>query len=886
MYWNFILNDGATQLQLDTPPLGWDSGTANITRDGEKHGVAFDYSIGNVRYYGDGYSFIKSAYEALGTEAKVNLTIQYKCAADAVFEDFYTGKLDFGSYIEYVGSNGCYVSINVESTDTVMTFNNRFDQKVNLDSTVSFDGVSLPNYDNLGTIINLKAKAIPVSDSAKVSSDTEAGGAFISGLQDPFNSSAPIGTPTNLTYIHLSVGFNNTAASEIGNFYAAPPEENQVRNAGNTGTIGDTFSIDLPDSSSTLPIGVWPLGISPVINYTEGSPSYGELNGTCRLRVNIEGVLNVRNTYFASRQAFIICKLPFSTRSDFGTREEDYEWLYKQTLNDSTDPTNIYYPPNSAGFVLRVHDYNCDIQFELNEGDRLYMFIAADTRSTQAQINAMENDTSIYAYDVSFKDSTYFLLENKSFGGSNSSSDCRVFLLNETISRITEAITNGNMRAYSDYFGRPNSQPYSTPFVGCGALEAITSGLFIRQMDTVRTATPPELNLSLDDVFKGINPIHNVGFGIEDDPNRAGFKMLRVEPVKYFYPDSIIFTATGVSELTLQCTPNKIYSKFLFGYEKWESQKYTGLDEFLTKREYRTSLTSVSNTLSQVSSFVASGYTIEIVRRLGNKTSEDNSYDKETFIVCLKENPIEQEFYPVSYYRLGTEPLETLTITNPAFCHYVASKGNARIDFLNDGEPCYIVPFVNNFTEGYMICYDFGGPFANSNTSATFTIPSTHQYAPEQGSIDSPSNIIDPTTIYNYRISPNRNAMRWAKSIFQSYRNLPESLIYTDGDGNTFASGQLNSAAGCKLEAGAIAENATITPASFADPSDAAPIFNPETVSFTYPITHADFINIMTNRMGLIGYEINGVTKYGWISNFQFTFETGLATFQLIPKYE
>ena len=891
MYWNFILNDGATQLQLDTPPLGWDSGTANITRDGEKHGVAFDYSIGNVRYYGDGYSFIKSAYEALGTEAKVNLTIQYKCTADAEFEDFYTGKLDFGSYIEYVGSNGCYVSINVESTDTVMTFNNRFDQKVNLDSTVSFDGVSLPTYSALGKQVNFSAKAIPVSN--RYENAQEEVTQWVGGLQPITNNISHL----NFTRGQFTIGFDTEIASEIGNTYANT-EYTQIHDNTDTSGILNYFPLRYCNGFSsplTTAADFWPLSSSPVLNYAKGSPSYGWLDGGTSVNLKVTGRFTALNSK-VSRISWALALLPDKISSTCGSSIShpngeapcDYESencnIGVHTIIDGGDiykaPT-VNSPPDSEKLQSGQYvDFDLDGAYLINleAGMRVYLLISLFEEKNQTMINAC--NAGSYAYQWQFDAGNYLSMANTSYGGNNAASEVKSYLLHETLARITESITNNEMTIKSDYFGRIDSQPFANLAGGCGGLEVVTNGLFIRGIDKVRPETPPKLSLSMKDMFDGLNPIHNIGFGIEDNPVVAGKKVLRVEPAEYFYPNTIVFTASKVNEITKQCAPDRIYSKFIFGYDKWEAQQYTGLDEFLTKREYRTSLTSVNNTLSQVSSFVASGYTIEIVRRLGNTTTQDNSYDDNIFIVCVKLGATKTftgltwEYRPVG---------ARWRITGTGIGAFAQGSVFGEQMSISDGT-----------TTTVATTWFYGGPdevtIPNAYlTGISHTAPLTltiNRYIPEQGNVLNATNIIDPTTIYNYRISPIRNAMRWAKSIFQSYRNLPESLIYTDGDGNTFASGQLNSAAGCKLEAGVIAENATITPASFADPSDAAPIFNPETVSFTYPITHADFINIMTNRMGLIGYEINGVTKYGWISNFQFTFETGLATFQLIHKYE
>lgn len=51
--------------------------------------------------------------------------------------------------------------------------------------------------------------------------------------------------------------------------------------------------------------------------------------------------------------------------------------------------------------------------------------------------------------------------------------DATVSLINETGSRIAEAITDGCLRMKSDYYGRTDSQPYQSDEDGCGALRVL-----------------------------------------------------------------------------------------------------------------------------------------------------------------------------------------------------------------------------------------------------------------------------------------------------------------------------------------------------------------------------------------------------------------------------
>ncbi|MBI1692785.1 MAG: hypothetical protein FYV88_5080, partial [Bacteroidetes bacterium] len=209
---------------------------------------------------------------------------------------------------------------------------------------------------------------------------------------------------------------------------------------------------------------------------------------------------------------------------------------------------------------------------------------------------------------------------------------CKVYMINESFARITEAISEGCMTMYSDYLGRTDAEPYTSISDGCGALESITKGLLIRR--ATLQGNEPVMAVSFKDLFEAFCSIHNLGYGIEDDSTTGG-KMIRIEPMEYFFPSTIIFSADKIPMVDFANSTAKQYGKFNFGYEKFEAEEFNGLDEFLSKREYRSPLNS-KNILEQVCKFISSGYSIEVTRRIGNADSKDWRLDNEYFVICLK----------------------------------------------------------------------------------------------------------------------------------------------------------------------------------------------------------------------------------------------------------
>jgi hypothetical protein len=159
----------------------------------------------------------------------------------------------------------------------------------------------------------------------------------------------------------------------------------------------------------------------------------------------------------------------------------------------------------------------------------------------------------------------------------------KVSMVNEVTSRVIESITNNQLKLTSDYYGRTDSLPFASVADGCGSLRALSTGLDIRRAK-LADGSDPKMFLSMKDIFESLNAIDNIGIGAE------GNDKIRIENWKYFYQDDVIFTCRDIETLENQVKEKDHYSVFKTGYEKWEAEDFNGLDEFLTKREFRTAL--------------------------------------------------------------------------------------------------------------------------------------------------------------------------------------------------------------------------------------------------------------------------------------------------------
>lgn len=379
--------------------------------------------------------------------------------------------------------------------------------------------------------------------------------------------------------------------------------------------------------------------------------------------------------------------------------------------------------------------------------------------------------------------------------------NAELYLIHETLSRVTEAITNGCTRVKSSFYGRTDSEPFSFPVDGCGGLRSLTSGLKIRR------AQEDKFFGSLKDFLEGLNAIDNIGFDIIPDPDITNASLLRIEGVDFFYQDTEILRHDGIPSADSEIEETKHYSRIQVGYKKWEVERVNGLDEFNSNREYNTSFDTINSPLDITSILVAGTYPIEITRQqsFADSGGADTKYDNDTFIICL-----ERTSYPY-----GTLQVELGNITNAA-------------------------------------------------------------------------NIFSPNTIYNYRISPIRNLMRWFKNIaagFASLADAQNTLFFTSGTGNLIASGLMTDPF-CRQENSELAENENIFVTKFTNSVDYFPLWKNELIFYEYPMSISDYRTIKENPYGYISVQCgNGEFEKYWIKEIKYKPMKGLATITGRLKY-
>lgn len=745
--WLFYLDD----IEIEEP-VGLADIELSIKRDDKMHGITFEASTSPLQFYGVAYDYLKQQKETYGVKANVTFRALATCD-NYDYEEVLSGRLNFGKYKKSCGDQ-CFISIPWEQDSCEVVLKARYDQKVDMDKTTGVDGItSLSYYNGLGIETELTAHNLKTGTEGYVE---DAG-----------------------DQIDVSIFANYGGDPAVRATYARAIDESLLTSELSPAVFASS------DNGLNDPI------LSPVVLLDE---SLGDCyDGTFDYEVRLKGSFDITFTGPNGEPSPGTTFFFFKAVAGKGEWNEfpppdpqTGDWDKGLTVIDSADVN----PTVAGDHWTGTFDIPFSGNTIIDTGKGFYAYLVWEALGPVTDIKMVGN--------ITFDKETYVKVQGVR---SCPSSNAQLYLVHESLSRATEAITNGCIRVKSSYYGRLDSQPFSFDEDGCGGLRSVTSGLKIRRADEDKFFT------SLKDLVEGLNAIDNIGMDVIDDPDIPGRALLRIEEVDFFYQDSEVLRHDAVPSSDAEIEEEKHFSKIQVGYKKWEVENVNGLDEFNSNREYNTSIDTINSTLDITSNLVTGSYAIELTRQQSFATTgaADTKYDNEVLLLSM-----------------------------------------LRSDY----------------------------PYTSLNV--------------EKGGITNPENIFSPSTVYNFRLSPLRNLMRWYKTIAPSFVNISDSankLFFSSGTGNLTAKGMLTDSF-CRLEASEIQENQNLFVTQFANSADYQPIWENETIAYDYPMSIADYKKVKANKYGYISMQCGTgeFVKY-WIVEIKYRMVKGVATFILRKKY-
>ncbi len=524
MTFRFYLND----LEIDEP-AGWADMELSMKRDEKYHGMQFEASTGTLRFYGGAVCVPDGTKAMYGVKANVSFIAEQAC--DTEYAEVYRGRLNFGRYKDTCGDL-CEVTLPVEEDSCAVIFNSRFDQKVDMDSLTAFDGITgLPAYTNMGQEITIPAKALLLEDEANLTTQVEE--ELTANVGEWHTTTSP-----NIIQAMLFPAFNNTVSSSFGVF--SPSVFPDFYAGGNPQVRPDVP----PTIDATTLMGSIECELADVtMEYRLKGHVYLE-GGNSEATFGIQAWRLRGATYTAC----LYVGKPSSTTPP-GTASQSFAFL--------NDPVGWSQPgaPREKDF-----DISDSVILDIQQGDQFWFFVRV-TSGTFFEVDLLTWTQHAESY---LKVSARAVCED---------SQAKSYLIHESLSRAVEAVTNRCLRAYSEYYGRIDSQPFAFDTDGCGGLRMLTSGLKIRRAPEDKFfASPKEL-------IEGLNGIDNIGFGIEPDPEIVSKFVWRIEPVEHFYQDDEIAVHDAIPRAGGEVRESGHYGKIIVGYPNWEVEQVNGLGE-------------------------------------------------------------------------------------------------------------------------------------------------------------------------------------------------------------------------------------------------------------------------------------------------------------------
>lgn len=583
--WTIIDRNGV-QTSIDEPVNG-DSISVQFTRNMVSHGIITSINTGGLEYYGEGYDILKTEYDTYGADGRMELKIEYQC--DGVLYDFFQGKFDFNTYKRECGDK-CFITCDVINQRCSDIFLTRLDQDVDIDSTVDMDG-------NAITPI--------VSDNVRI--DGQAIQLQNLGENDGENTD-------NLNFILLSDrGYFQTplymprqALNEFGIFNANGAQP-FVTTTGSTtmefyGTIapgGVQGAFDLVGQY----LVVWERTIDPL--------NCVEMDATITARM--KGVINLKLTNW---DAFV-----------------SFRWKLLKFDPDTLTFTQIYSEFVFSGNALDGVQYNDPFDESISgtpayqEAEYLLFFLEMYFEETAPPPVGLQR---IVTLSIDYDPETFFKMELDSQCDTSYAKSYRLDRVYEWLAKpyVGDCFDVQVVDAF------PGSYPTE-----CFQYYHLTNGLHIREVTTPNT---PKLFLNWAELFDGTRKMFNHGWGFINNETT-----LLVGDLDTFYSNANVIDLGSVRTVQFNTAKDLIYGIIDVGYNKWEAEEFSLLDETNTSRQYRRNVQNSQLILDLMSDIITAGYTIEITRRKnqGKTGTADWRYDNDLFLINTEFNTPTNQYW-------------------------------------------------------------------------------------------------------------------------------------------------------------------------------------------------------------------------------------------------
>jgi hypothetical protein len=274
---------------------------------------------------------------------------------------------------------------------------------------------------------------------------------------------------------------------------------------------------------------------------------------------------------------------------------------------------------NTGGSTIGFYDKSLNTTVTLDVKDEVYLYGKFSVTSVSGEIDLQTLfDTATCKVDV-----TAFTTYPTTI--------VPIVPIHEAFARTVQSITDDTDPFRSTYYGRTDSSPVTYPQDGEGSLRGINNGAINRGF----LITQKPIFASFKDLVDTSIALDGIGIGVE---NVNGRQKVVAEDLDYFYKAERSIQLPWVRDITKTVLDEYYYNELEGGYDKSLNEEVNNLDEINAKRDYVLPGSMIKKKLTLKSPYIASGSTIESMRRANVNISAttDNDRDNDNFIIQLR----------------------------------------------------------------------------------------------------------------------------------------------------------------------------------------------------------------------------------------------------------
>lgn len=216
------------------------------------------------------------------------------------------------------------------------------------------------------------------------------------------------------------------------------------------------------------------------------------------------------------------------------------------------------------------------------------------------------------------------------------STDGQAFLVHDVFAAVIHRITGVNC-FYSAFFGSPYTNNLTYLLEGDGWKNVLIKGLQLRGYQVV----DKPFSISFNQLWKSLNAIFNLSLRY-DTVN--GSTVIQIEEKRKAYIPTSLVNIPYIRDVYDEYDDQFIFGKVEVGYNKWQSEDSSGIDDPQAKVSY-VSIIDTPESLPIISDIIAAGLAIETTRRQQIEQGKDYKFDNETFIIAINGDDISPDRY-------------------------------------------------------------------------------------------------------------------------------------------------------------------------------------------------------------------------------------------------